>query len=427
MGEVREGYKMTELGEIPSEWDYNQLSKYVAIKSGIAPSKLEDINELGEYPYYKVDDMNYASKYLIKAKNNFDNCQDYKLLKVNSIIFPKRGASIFTNKIAITTQLCMIDTNLMVLEVNDSNQLDYEYLYYNLLAKELSKIADTSSIPQINNKHIENIKILVPLIEEQQKIASILSTVDEQIDETEQLIVKIKELKKGLMQQLLTKGIGHTEFKQTELGEIPAEWDLYKFENLVEAIDGDRGKNYPSEEDFSQTGYCLFLSAQNMTKSGFNFKVAKYISKEKHELLRSGVVRKGDLILTSRGSKLGRIALFEDEKNYPVVRINSSMLILRKKNVDFIGKYLVYFLHGIFLPEYLKKAKVGSAQPHITKKDLNNQSIILPTLEEQQKIAQILSTVDEQIEVYEQEKAKYEELKKGLMQQLLTGQIRVKI
>lgn len=419
MSEVRDEYKMTELGEIPGNWKVVRQGEISSFYNGRA---------------YKQTEFKTSGTPIIRIQNlTGERTPVYSDLELEENKYAESGDLLYAWSATFGPYIwngprSIYHYHIWKIDI-DSNVLDKMFYYYRLdfVSKELQGKKNGFSFVHITKGLMESHQIALPTLTEQQKIASILSTVDEQIDETEQLIVKTMELKKGLMQQLLTKGIGHTEFKQTEMGEIPVQWNIFKFKNLVEAIDGDRGKNYPSNEDFSQTGYCMFLSAQNITKLGFDFANTKWISKEKHESLNSGIVKKNDLVLTSRGSKLGRIALFEDEDKYPVVRINSSMLILRMQDIKYNGKYLAYFLQGIFLPEYLKKAKVGSAQPHITKKDLNAQNIILPPLEEQQKIASILSTVNDQIEVYEQEKVKYEELKKGLMQQLLTGRIQVKI
>ncbi|WP_347043161.1 restriction endonuclease subunit S, partial [Bacteroides fragilis] len=101
-------------------------------------------------------------------------------------------------------------------------------------------ITQGSSNININANNIKELKVAIPSMEEQEKIASILSTVDEQIDNVDGLIEKNKELKKGLMQQLLTKGIGHTKFKKSEVGEIPEEWEVMVLEDVCDILDSYR-------------------------------------------------------------------------------------------------------------------------------------------------------------------------------------------
>lgn len=241
-----------------------------------------------------------------------------------------------------------------------------------------------------------------PDVREQQKIASILSTVDKQIDETEQLIVKTKELKKGLMQQLLTKGIGHTEFKQTELGEIPVEWEIFLLEEIVSVLDGMRK---PIKKNDRLSGPIPYYGATGIIDwvNDFIFDEPLILVGEDGENLRSRVL--------PMAFKIQGKAWVNNHAH--VVKPNPNV------NID----YLTYYLESINYEDYI----TGSAQPKLNQAQLKRVKTLLPKLNEQQKIASILATVDEQIGVCEQEKAKYEELKKGLMQQLLTGQIRVKI
>ncbi len=121
-------------------------------------------------------------------------------------------------------------TGFAILRANENSdaRFIYQTLYSDRFMNQIINQMKGSNYPAVNAKDVEKIEILLPTIKEQKKIASILTTVDEQIDETEQLIVKTKELKKGLMQQLLTKGIGHTEFKKTVVGLIPLKWEENK-------------------------------------------------------------------------------------------------------------------------------------------------------------------------------------------------------
>ena len=127
--------------------------------------------------------------------------QDENIIKLGSIIFPKRGAAILLNKIRILKQDSFMDTNLMTLTIKNNNYYN-EFIYYKILVDDLSKIADTTSIPQINNKHIEPYKIKVPSLPEQTKIADFLSLFDEKIYIEKQTLEHLKELKKGLLQQM---------------------------------------------------------------------------------------------------------------------------------------------------------------------------------------------------------------------------------
>ena len=110
------------------------------------------------------------------------------------------------------------------------------------------------------------------------------------------------------------------------------DWEERKLSEIADIMDGDRGKNYPNGDDFSETGHTLFMSATNVTKNGFKFDETQYISEEKSDSLGNGKIIEDDLILTSRGT-VGNLALYDADakRQIPFARINSGMLILRKK------------------------------------------------------------------------------------------------
>lgn len=178
-------------------WEKKKLGELIIIKTGISPTYILDEN--GSIPYFKVEQLNNSNKYQIntpyKTKNN------KKLIPPKSIIFPKRGISILSNKIRILSQYSLIDTNIMALIIkNDS--ISNEFLYYFLLNEDLSKIADTTSIPQINNKHIEPYVIYLPCLGEQTKIADFLSAFDRKLENQKAQLEHWKQIKKGLLQQM---------------------------------------------------------------------------------------------------------------------------------------------------------------------------------------------------------------------------------
>ena len=193
-----DGFKESEIGRIPKEWEVVRLENQVDIVSGQSPSKFDLTGNT--FPFFKVNQLNYCDKYLIDSEYKYD--ADNLMLSKGCVVFPKRGASIFTNKVRVLGADGFIDTNLMALLPKPT--LDNEYLYYWLIMFELSNIADTSSVPQINNKHINPIRFPLPPIEEQKQIATILSATDNKLDTLREKKSRYEKLKKGLMQKLLT-------------------------------------------------------------------------------------------------------------------------------------------------------------------------------------------------------------------------------
>lgn len=192
-------FKDSQLGKVPKSWELNKMESYCSIISGVSPSKLQ-LSDQG-YPFFKVEEFNYSEKILTKARNyvsDKDSCHNG-----NYLLLPKRGAAIFLNKLRIAKGIFQIDTNVMGIKFNNK-VADLDFMLYRLLFEKLENMADVSTIPQINNKHINPYIIPLPSLPEQKKIASIISTVYEKIDLLKQQKSETQELKKGLMQKLLT-------------------------------------------------------------------------------------------------------------------------------------------------------------------------------------------------------------------------------
>jgi len=209
-------------------------------------------------------------------------------------------------------------------------------------------------------------------------------------------------------------------YKKMSFGEIPNDWDELLLKDIAQVIDGDRSSNYPSGDDIVKEGK-LFLSTKNIIDSFFNFNEVRFITEEKFNSIKKGKLKKDDLVITMRGS-IGSVARFSGEQ-FDTALINAQMSIIRPISVN--SDYLWSALNSIIMPRYLKKITSGSAQPQLTKKDVEKIPVILPTLPEQKKIASILSTWDKAIELKEKLIEQKKEQKKGLMQKLLTGEVRL--
>ena len=192
------------------------------------------------------------------------------------------------------------------------------------------------------------------------------------------------------------------------------EWKEYKIgDTSINLIDGDRGKNYPSQNDFSPKGYCLFLNAGNVTKEGFSFETKAFITKEKDNILRNGKLQRNDIVITTRGT-VGNVALYNDNVSYEHLRINSGMLIVRG-NLDFDPKYLYYYMKSQIFQDQIQQMKSGSAQPQLPKSTVVNMTIRFPSnVLTQQKIAKILSSFDDKIETNRRINEHLEELAQAL-------------
>lgn len=198
-------------------------------------------------------------------------------------------------------------------------------------------------------------------------------------------------------------------------------WEIRMLKDIFNILDGDRGKNYPGEADFHKEGHTLFLDTGNVRKNGFLFSNKKYISEEKDSSLKNGQLKLNDFVLTSRGT-LGNVAFYDElvQSNYPSVRINSAMLILRPKLNDLVSnKYLEAVLRGNLIEKFINKNKVGSAQPHITKGEFSKVNIGVPaSIVEQKKIGSFFKDLDDTIALHQQELEVLKQAKHGFLQKM---------
>lgn len=191
-------------------------------------------------------------------------------------------------------------------------------------------------------------------------------------------------------------------------------WKLSKLDGAeTEILDGDRGKNYPSKQEMKAQGDCLFLSASNVTTSGFSFTKGEFISSERDELLGKGKLQREDCVLTTRGT-VGNVAHFDKSVPFENLRINSGMVIIRPNRKFINPRFLAYFLRSDNFSGQVKGLTSGSAQPQLPIRDLRHVKIPIPPLSEQNEISAILGALDDKIELNRKTAATLEEMARAL-------------
>ena len=171
----------------------------------------------------------------------------------------------------------------------------------------------------------------------------------------------------------------------------------YTIGQLAEIIDGDRGKNYPKQDEFYPQGYCMFLNTGNVTKEGLIFEENQFITKEKDEALRKGKLKRGDIVYTTRGT-VGNAGYYNSNVPYENVRINSGMVILRANGEIVDARFLYQILKSEYYRPYFKQYCTGSAQPQLPIKNFSQIYLNVPDIKTQHRIADILSAYDDLIE-----------------------------
>ena len=194
-----------------------------------------------------------------------------------------------------------------------------------------------------------------------------------------------------------------------------SEWATVKLADApLEILDGDRGKNYPSQNEFSDYGYCLFLSTKNVRPIGFDFSECQFISQKRDELLRKGRLQRNDVVLTTRGT-VGNLGFFNEKVNYERIRINSGMVIIRPDKTKLLPAFNYYTFRKL-QSDFLTFTS-GSAQPQLPIRDLKEIEISFPPIKEQKAIASVLSSLDDKIDLLLRQNTTLERLAETLFRQ----------
>ena len=291
-------------------------------------------------------------------------------------------------------------------------KIDYLFLFYYLkYSKNLfDSLSMGSTFKAITKKEIEKFQILLPPLPEQNKIAEILSSVDQVIEEVDKSIAKTERLKKGLMKELLTRGIGHKEFKETEIGKIPKEWHMTNLGNIVKQkketiLPGNiESIKYLGLEHISSGDYKIRMwgNSSEVKSLKFQFKA-------------------GDILYGKLRPYLDKAVITE----WKGVCSTDILVFEAKKKISNI--FILYLMHHPNTLHYAISTSTGTNHPRTSWRMLSRLKVFLPPLTEQEKIAAILSVVDRRMDLLKEKKKKLERVKKGLMNELLTGRKRVKV
>jgi type I restriction enzyme S subunit len=278
--------------------------------------------------------------------------------------------------------------------------------------------------PKLMNYIFKEIPILIPPLPEQQKIAEILETVDRAIEKTDKIIEKYKRIKQGLMQDLLTRGIDENgkirsekthKFKTSPIGRIPEEWEIKKLEEIGEIISGSTPNTNITE---FWNGNIVWITPEDLSKAD---KLFLNSSIRKITLLglkncSAKIIPANSIVISSR-APIGYIKVI-------TVDFSTNQGC---KSISYNGKFNSVYLAYLLTTKTNEMINLGGGTTfqEITKSNLKSLLIPLPPLPEQQRIAEILSQIDNTIEKEEAYKQKLDRIKKGLMEDLLTGRVRV--
>mgnify|MGYP000558855663 CR=1 FL=1 len=400
------------MSNLPKGWELVQFDKVCDIRDGTHDS-----------PKYIENGVPFiTSKHL--TDNGIDFTETNYISEENHIEFSKRSkvdnGDILFGMIGTIGKPVIVNTdfefsikNVALLKLSSNELLSNIYvlnlLKSNIIINQFLKLSNGGVQSFIALGMIRKLKIPLPPIEEQKKIADILSTVDKKIAFVEENINATEELKKGLMQKLLTEGIGHTEFKDSELGRIPQSWEVVKFKEITKVRQGLQIPISKRKKEKCENCY-EYITIQFIK----NNKEVEYIENPQ----KTVICTENDILMTRTGNT-GIVVT-----NVKGVFHNNFFLIDFDRN-EISKEYLVYYLNSNSIQKEILLRAGATTIPDLNHGDFYSIKFISPPLEEQKQIAEILSTVDNKLENLKEKKQSFEELKKGLMQKLLTGEVRV--
>jgi len=404
----------------PEGWDLRRIGELVTnIGDGGTPRRDNPNYFGGDVPWVVIQDI----KPLITVTKNtltkegLDACSA-KLWPKNAVIL-STGATIGEVGIADVPLATKQGITGMVCE----EYVIPKFLYYSLQQKKqyLQTLAQGSTIREVRPPILKKIDINLPPKFEQKKIAAILSSVDDAIQATQAVIDQTRRVKQGLMHQILTRGIGHTRFKQTEIGEIPEEWDVVQLSDIGTLSSGStplrREKSY-----FCNTGGHYWVKTMDLT-DGIVLQTDEKITDKALAETSCKLNSPGTIMIAMYGGfkQIGRTGILKMSAatNQAICCID---LNRNRASPEFCNIWLVG-------NRYRWKTIAASSRkdPNITKKDVSQFPLPLPTIEEQQNIVTIFQSLDNQLFSAESELQLLKLLKRGLMQDLLTGRVRVKL
>lgn len=422
------GHQELYAGQIPQGWTEITLGEVVDFRGGNAFKEKYQGKDSGDFPFIKVSDFNLPeNQRFIRNANNWIDANTNKeikatLFEAGTVVFAKVGAALLSNRRRILTRKTAIDNNLMAAI---PRLIDQNFCYYHLQTIDLGKMVQDGAVPSVNQGQLQSLPLAKPSLPEQQKIAEILTAVDDKLDVIARQSEATQTLKQGLMQSLISLGVGtqdadgrwipHTEFNDSELGAIPALWSVKEIGEVLSVV----------ERPIKMADDQLYRRVTVKRRHGgveFRDELPGADIKVKNQFL----LEAGDFLISERQIVHGACGIVPEQLAGALV--SNEYLVLQARE----GFDVTYFNYLVQLLKFAKLFLVCSQGVDIEKflfkpKDWLKKRIPVPPLAEQQRIAEILATIEEKTKALQSKQSEYQNLKRGLMQKLLTGKWRVKL
>ncbi|MEI7482169.1 MAG: restriction endonuclease subunit S [Elusimicrobiota bacterium] len=419
IGSLKMGQKLkkTPAGEIPVDWGVATISDLCQVNPEVIKESTPPDAQL---KYIDIASIERTGSISIPKDMKFKDAPSRarRIVKAGDIIVSTvRPYLKAFARITDLSENIVASTGFAVLRArpNVNGGYVYQHVLSDTFVKYLEEKMTGSSYPAVNSSDVAEYQMPVPTAQEQENIGRILSDVDILIDNVDAEIEKTKELKKSLMCQLLTHGIGHKKFKKTKIGKIPVDW---RESRLGELVYVRYGLGQPPVADPNGV---LMIRATNIKGNKIVENDILRVNRETLPLNRKPFLEEGDIIVVRSGVNTGDVALVT--KIWAGAVAGYDLVISPSSRIS--PAYCVEYLLSENAQAYFSSQSARSAQPHLNAQQVSFMPIPLPSLPEQKKIAAISQEVDKVIDREEKGLEKVVELKKSLMSMLLTGKVRV--
>ena len=430
MTKIREGYKDTEIGVIPNDWEISKVEDLsIRVCVGFVGTCSDSYtSESDGIPMIRTTNLTTSGVDLRDLKfvtHEFHSRNKKSQLKKGDILVARHGS----NGKASLFDYDFEANSLNIVIIRPKNDLIDSYYFKeffnsNLVATQVANKIGGSVQSVINTKAIATIDIARPLLKEQQLIAEILSTTDALIEKLNKIIEDYQFLKKGMMKKLLTEGIGHTEFKETEVGRVPKEWEVSTIGSFGEVI---RGVNYkPSDLYQSDNSKSIRLLRSNNIKDILYFEDLQFVDTSR--VSNRQILQTDDIVICmSNGSKalVGKSSIFPE--NQPFRYTIGAFCASFRVDSNFNKKFMHYLFSSDYFHKGIRDKFAGTSINNLKNSDISEIKIPVPSKDEQSDIAFILQNIDLRISIFREQYDEFILLKKSLLEKLMTGKIRVNI
>jgi type I restriction enzyme S subunit len=416
-------FQDTPAGEIPKDWEAKRVKDVATdLVGGGTPSTTCKDYWNGNIAWMTSAHINgmivtKGQKYI--TRQGLENSATNIVPKENLLVATRVGiGKVAVNKIDIAISQDL--TGVIV----DKNRADPNFLYWVLFnnSQKLKSLAQGSTIKGVLRDDLGKLRLPMPSkLSEQRGIVEVLGVVDSAIELADKVIAKTGRLKKGLMQQLLTRGIGHTEYKDTPIGKTPKEWNFTELRDLISDVKTGFASGKRDEKGIVQ------VRMNNLTTDG-RLLLDSYLKVPTPENINGWLLKPNDFLFNNTNSidLVGKSAIFKGAP-FPCTFSNHFTRIKFKENLVLPEVILYHFItqweKGYFKSVAIRH--VGQAAVHT--EYLLRLQIPLPPISEQKKIVEIISITNRKLELERHEKVKLEKIKLGLMDLLLTGKVRIKV